>query len=183
MWEFHLNKAVPSVVNQPLSKTLSHRQRVCPDARGRSPYQPLELQGKQGAEKEHDPNHRADDEAEPEDPRFHLRGRHVMRRDLSQESDQVSKPAEMATTERAPIFRHVTCTWATCDLEWGASGSGLCGHGRVRPHKAQRKPTEASPGCSPTSSLTPVSGIPSWLQKSSGFSRLHRSGSTSEGPP
>lgn len=49
---------------------------------GVSPYQPLELQGEQGAKEERDPDERADDEAEPEDASLRLRGSDLMRRRL-----------------------------------------------------------------------------------------------------
>jgi hypothetical protein len=42
------------------------------------PYQPLQLQGKQGAEEEQDPDHGADDQAKPEDPCFGFRGGDVL---------------------------------------------------------------------------------------------------------
>lgn len=45
-------------------------------------YQPLELQGEQGAEEEHGPDHGTDDEAEPEDARLCFSGGHVVWRGL-----------------------------------------------------------------------------------------------------
>lgn len=45
-------------------------------------YQPLQLQGEQGTEEEHNPDHWADDETKPEDARLCLSGSHVVCRDL-----------------------------------------------------------------------------------------------------
>lgn len=75
---------------------------VCADGKARlrrgvalpATYQPLELQGEQGAKEKHDPDERADDEAEPEDASLRLRGSDLMRRHLGREEVAVFKMRE-----------------------------------------------------------------------------------------
>lgn len=59
-----------------------------------SPYQPLEPQGEQGAEEEEDPDHGADDEAQPEDPRLGLGGSRAARGGLR----GTEQPSGLAST-------------------------------------------------------------------------------------
>ena len=75
--------------------------------------------------KEHDPNHGTDDEAEPEDPRFRLRGSHHVWRDLWQERDSVAQLAGTVPKERGLIFVNITQASASGGSEQAPAAMGL----------------------------------------------------------
>ena len=97
------------------------------------PYQPLELQGEQGAEEEHGPNQRADDEAKPEDARLRFCGHTVLRGCLPGREGPVFNGSALP-------FSLFACGGHQAQGRWGWQPD---------PHGAQRGPAQTSTATSP----------------------------------